>query len=84
MDVRFDDCPSCGEPVELTHYPGGFVVAACPVCHGGWESHGDIVRRMGDGELEDPTSGYTPDDSVPMDLTEGSSSKGAHSEHGCR
>jgi hypothetical protein len=51
--MRFEHCPSCGEAVELTHYPGGFVLAVCGGCGGRWESHGDIVRRMAEDELDE-------------------------------
>ena len=46
----FEHCPFCAEPVEVTHYPGGFLLIACTGCGAEWEAHGGLLRRITDGE----------------------------------
>ena len=59
--VSFEHCPFCAAAVEVTHYPGGFLVIGCPACSATWEAHGGLLRRIADGEaLTEAEQGRPP------------------------
>jgi hypothetical protein len=51
VDMTFELCPYCEEPVEVTYFPGGWFRVACDACGAQWEVHSGMVRRIADGEL---------------------------------
>jgi hypothetical protein len=55
--MRFERCPYCQRPVEVMHFPGGWLRISCHECGAQWEAHSGMVRRIADGELLDSTSG---------------------------
>ena len=62
-DMRFERCPYCQEPVELTLFAGGWIRIECDSCGAQWEAHGGMVRRIADGELLGVSGESKPDES---------------------
>jgi hypothetical protein len=54
--MRFEQCPYCQRPVEVMHFPGGWLRIACHECGAQWEAHSGMVRRIADGELLDSSA----------------------------